>query len=319
MFPKSERPYASHQVISISLRDDVSWYFELDCYDGRWLGVGLARRKHEGSAEYYPLDISQLPQQWATKMRAHMEALAEELPATMHPLERPLHPLKGELAIAQKNAHLTQVCPQCGEKALLFSEESHMELASETDTGNYLSCEACAAVYPFPSLTLPQQSKKTQSSPVQVVCPRCRKDNLCSPVPSLARVACSHCKTEFDICVGTLVGGNRVTIPGYLIGTVHEEFRARIAGLDGQSYHFQFEVPGVGFDVSGGDLISLSFIGNKARLVKNHATGGLVTISSGGCLLPAVITVLLSTSLVGLVTWFFLSPFVVPITTLSKQ
>ncbi len=88
--------------------------------------------------------------------------------------------------------------------------------------------------------------------PVQVICPRCHRGDLCPPVPSFTQLTCRHCKREFAVCIGTLEGGNRATIPGWVIGSVHEEFRARIAGLDGQRYHFHFELPGVGFDVAGG-------------------------------------------------------------------
>lgn len=319
---RSGRPHTSQSVFYIPQQGDISWYFELDNYDGRWLGTGLARdTSSRGEMEHYPLDTRELPSQWVTKMAAYAETMAQKDLATRRPHEQPLYPMKEEQTLVRKFRHLTCVCPICRKKALTTVAEGGMELDSDAgDTTNYLYCKECNAAYPLPDQI--KQAREQPQSPigkqspvnvfpeavkqpriesqhpiVDVMCPRCKGHNSCSAIPSSTRLSCAQCKREFFVRIGRLVGGNRVTVPGTIIWTYNEQFTVRVEGLDGQRYHCTFELPGVGFDYSGGDLIGISFLGDKPRLIQNYTTGRFVTITSGGCLL-SLITVLLSALLV---------------------
>jgi len=304
---RANQPAIAHTVLYVPCQGAVTWYFEYDGYDGRWLGTGLARESlSEGEYEHYPLDIEKLSPKWLAKMGDYLKTVAEKDLARSGS-SKPLYPLSVEHTLRAKHRQFTDLCPTCRNGRLVAITRSNTKVDPDNpSTIDRMRCEVCKASYPLPEQVRQSLIRLQDSSPrlmdrlpetltppptrprypvVEVKCPRCKRHNSHSSVPSMAEITCAHCKKSFSVCVGQLVGGNRVTIPGIIIWTVHEEFRLRIQGLDGQTYHYAFELPGVGFDCSGGDLLSISFLARKPRVVQNYTTGRFVQVVSSGCIL----------------------------------
>ena len=86
-----------------------------------------------------------------------------------------------------------------------------------------------------------------------------------------------------------VLGGNRSTIPGWLIGSIHEELTMRLLDSEGKQHSIRVELPGLGFDISGGDIVLISQRAGRVQIIQNLTSGKWVAIASG-CLI-ALLTV----------------------------
>jgi len=136
---------------------------------------------------------------------------------------------------------------------------------------------------------------------VAVTCPRCHKHTIQPTRPSRSSVDCGHCSEQFDVSIGRLVGGTSTRVMGNIIGTYNDQWHMRIEELDGVQTTWTVELSGVGHDFSSGDILSLSILNGKPRVVTNSSTKKFTTLVTGGCVLTLLSLTILSV-LVGL-TW----------------
>jgi transposase-like protein len=129
---------------------------------------------------------------------------------------------------------------------------------------------------------------------VAVTCPRCHEHTVHPTRPSHSSVDCAHCGGQFDVSIGRLVGGTATRVMGNVIGTYNDNWHMRIEGLDGVQTTWTVEVSGVGHDFSGGDILSLSILKGKPRVVTNSSTKKFTTLVTGGCVLTLLSLTLLS-------------------------